>query len=201
MSHLLRAYQTALARRPIQTAALTSAALFAAGDCIAQQAIQRKGANHNPSSTLRMGLYGGCIFGPAATVWFRFLERNVAVNIGRTSQTLIRVGCDQLLFAPMITSVFFSTMAVMEGKSPADKLGESYWTALKANWSLWPAVQTANFFFVPLHMRVLLVNVVSLGWNSYLGFLNMQKKPEEGIVEVVKEVEEGEKKAGAVSQA
>jgi protein Mpv17 len=148
-----------------------------------------------------MGLYGGCIFGPAATLWFRFLERNVAVNVGRTSQTLIRVGCDQLLFAPMITGVFFSTMAVMEGRNPADKLSESYWTALKANWSLWPAVQTGNFFFVPLHMRVLLVNVVSLGWNSYLSFLNMQKKPEEGIVEVVKEVEEGGKKVRVVPQA
>lgn len=51
----------------------------------------------------------------------------------------------------------------MEGSSPQDKLKSSYSTALKKNWTVWPAVQLVNFKLVPLEHRVLVVNVVSLG--------------------------------------
>ncbi|CAF89100.1 unnamed protein product, partial [Tetraodon nigroviridis] len=33
---------------------------------------------------------------------------------------------------------------------------------------LWPPVQIANFYFVPLHHRLAVVQVVAVGWNSYL---------------------------------
>lgn len=59
--------------------------------------------------------------------------------------------------------VFLSSMAIMEGSSPKEKLESTYKTALTKNWMLWPAVQAVNFKFVPLEHRVLVVNVVSLG--------------------------------------
>lgn len=77
----------------------------------------------------------------------------------------------------------------MEGSSPKDKLESTYWQALSKNWMVWPFIQIVNFKFVPLHHRVLLVNVISLGWNCYLSFLNSQggKKVEE-IEEAAQEV-------------
>lgn len=54
----------------------------------------------------------------------------------------------------------------------SDKLNSTYWMALTRNWMLWPWVQLVNFSFVPLNHRVLVVNVVSLGWNCYLSYLN-----------------------------
>lgn len=77
----------------------------------------------------------------------------------------------------------------MEGTSPKEKLESTYWQALSKNWMVWPFIQIVNFKFVPLHHRVLLVNVISLGWNCYLSFLNSQggKKVEE-IEEVAGEV-------------
>ncbi|KAG9980650.1 hypothetical protein KCU78_g21604, partial [Aureobasidium melanogenum] len=45
------------------------------------------------------------------------------------------------------------------------------------NWMLWPFVQAVNFKFVPLQHRVLVVNVVSLGWNCYLSYLNSTGSP------------------------
>ena len=62
----------------------------------------------------------------------------------------------------------------MEGSSPKDKLESTYATALQKNWMVWPFVQAINFKVVPLQHRVLVVNVVSLGWNCYLSFLNSQ---------------------------
>lgn len=86
-----------------------------------------------------------------------------------------RVAADQLLFAPTFIGVFLSSMAVLEGGSPSDKLAKSYVPALTANYMIWPLVQAVNFRFVPLHHRVLFVNVISIGWNCYLSFLNSAK--------------------------
>ena len=61
---------------------------------------------------------------------------------------------------------------MLEGSSPKDKLDKSYRDALTKNWMVWPVIQAVNFRFVPLHHRVLVVNVVSLGWNCYLSWLN-----------------------------
>lgn len=110
-----------------------------------------------------MAFYGGCIFGPAATKWFGFLQKRVVIANSPNLTIMARVAADQCLFATGNLFFFLSTMAVMEGKSPKDKLNQTYTMALKKNWMVWPAVQLANFKFVPLHHRVLVVNVVSLG--------------------------------------
>lgn len=76
---------------------------------------------------------------------------------------LARVACDQCIFAPTILAVFLSTMAMLEGSEPQKKLDTAYKPALTKNWMVWPWVQMANFKFVPLEHRVLVVNVISLG--------------------------------------
>jgi len=63
-------------------------------------------------------------------------------------------------------------MALLEGTSASDKLNSTYWPALSRNWMVWPVVQFINFKYVPLELRVLVVNIVSLGWNCYLSYLN-----------------------------
>jgi len=63
----------------------------------------------------------------------------------------------------------------MEGGSPKEKLEKNYTSALKGNYIVWPAAQAVNFKFMPLEHRVLFVNVVSIGWNCYLSFLNSSK--------------------------
>lgn len=68
--------------------------------------------------------------------------------------------------------VFLSSMAYFEGASPRDRLAKAYLPGMKNNFLLWPWVQAANFKFVPLEHRVLVVNFVALGWNCYLSYLN-----------------------------
>ncbi|KAI9836523.1 MAG: Protein required for ethanol metabolism [Sclerophora amabilis] len=63
-------------------------------------------------------------------------------------------------------------MSLMEGTDPKEKLDKTYKSALAKNWMVWPWVQAINFKFVPLDHRVLVVNVVSLGWNCYLSYIN-----------------------------
>jgi protein Mpv17 len=114
------------------------------------------------------------IFGPAATTWYKFLQHKVVLP-NKNLEIVARVACDQIVFASTNMFVFLSSMAIMEGSSPKEKLDKTYWNALEKNWMIWPFVQTINFKLVPLHHRVLVVNVVSLGWNCYLSFLNSQQ--------------------------
>ena len=102
------------------------------------------------------------VFGPAATTWFKFLQNRI--NLANANATIAaRVLTDQTVFASTNLFCFLSSMAIIEGTSPKDKLDAAYWPALQKNWMLWPAVQAINFKLVPLHHRVLVVNVVSLG--------------------------------------
>lgn len=64
-------------------------------------------------------------------------------------------------------------MAIMEGVDPLEKWKSAFAPAYKANLMVWPFVQGANFAFVPLDLRVLVVNIVSLG-RCFLGTLTFE---------------------------
>jgi protein Mpv17 len=131
---------------------------------MAQQGVEKRGfANQNWARTGRMALYGGCVFGPAATLWYRFLQSKIVIPGRPNLEIVARVLTDQTVFASTNLFVFLSSMAIMEGKDPMKRLEDTYTTGLKKNWMVWPVVQFTNFKFVPLHHRVLVVNIVSLG--------------------------------------
>jgi len=81
---------------------------------------------------------------------------------------LARVGLDQTVFASTNLFCFLSSMALMEGTDPSEKLKSTYWNALSSNWMVWPWIQMLNFKFVPLDQRVLVVNTISLGTSALL---------------------------------
>merc|ERR1711964_22837 len=111
-----------LASRPILTQSVTTAVLFATGDTMAQQLVEKKGLEkHDLARTGRMALYGGAVFGPAATTWFKFLQNKVVLK-NKNAEIIARVACDQTIFASTNLFVFLSSMAIMEGSSPKDKL-------------------------------------------------------------------------------
>lgn len=149
---------------------------------MAQQIVERAGRDkHNYARTGRMALYGGgqfpraqdtyltnthdlftAVFGPVATIWYKFLQQKI--NFRNQNLTIVtRVLADQCVFATCNVFVFLSSMAIMEGSSPTEKLKSTYGTVLAKNWMVWPGVQLINFKFVPLEHRVLVVNIVSLG--------------------------------------
>jgi hypothetical protein len=40
--------------------------------------------------------------------------------------------------------------------------------ALLANWSCWPLAQLINFTVIPLDLRILYVNLLSIAWTAYI---------------------------------
>ncbi|KAF9425259.1 hypothetical protein BGZ94_007694 [Podila epigama] len=61
---------------------------------------------------------------------------------------LRRMVVDQALFAPFGLALMFTSLTFMEGGGIAqvkDKLDQTFMTALKANYTVWPLVQLVNF--------------------------------------------------------
>ena len=160
-------YQTKLAQRPVFTQAVSTCILFGVGDVLAQQVVEKRGmSEHTLARTGRMMLYGGCVFGPGATLWYQFLQRKIVIPGKPNLEIAARVATDQTVFATTNLFLFLSSMSIMEGTDPKKKLEASYWEALKKNWMVWPGAQFLNFKYMPLEYRVLVVNGISIGENS-----------------------------------
>jgi len=91
------------------------------------------------------------------------LEKNVFIKGSNAATAIARTACDQLLFAPVGIATFFTCMAIMEGENPKKRVQEKWAGTLWSNWAIWPAVQVVNFTFVPLNLRLVVVNFVSIG--------------------------------------
>ncbi|KAL0253648.1 protein SYM1 [Cryptococcus tetragattii IND107] len=184
MASLMGKYAAFLTRRPVLGNMISSAVLFATGDVIAQQLIEKKGADHDLPRTARIVTWGGLIFAPTVNLWFRTLER-IPIR-SRWPATFTRVGLDQFGFAPVVLSGFFTAMTFMEGKdfnAAKIKWHESFVPTLQANWMLFIPFQMLNML-IPLQYRLLAVNAVNIPWNAFLSLQNAKgKKIEEKIEE------------------
>ncbi|KAK9764146.1 Protein required for ethanol metabolism [Basidiobolus ranarum] len=175
---LLTFYTRNLVDKPVITRSIVSACLASTGDVIAQQIIEKRGDKHDFFRTLRMGFFGGCIAGPALSIWHPFLDRSVRFK-RKSLATISRVALDQTLYAPFIIGMFFSVQGLLEYRKfelIKQKLDKGYFTALKNNYRIWPIAQLINFWLVPLTHRVLFINLVALGWNTYLSWLNQRTR-------------------------
>ncbi|KAK4687713.1 hypothetical protein P7C73_g2404, partial [Tremellales sp. Uapishka_1] len=148
MSRLLNSYTSFLKRRPMMGNMVSSAVLFATGDCVAQQLIEKKGDKHDFARTGRIIAWGSLVFAPAVTVWFRALEK-LPIK-GKWPATIARVGLDQFAFAPIVLTGFFTTMTLLEGKDMAavkEKWNSAFVPTLQANWMLFVPFQLFNMFY------------------------------------------------------
>lgn len=109
--------------------------------------------------------------GPVFRTWYGILNKYIGSQ-GK-SVAVKKVIVDQFLFAPTFLGIFLSTLGALEGKkfdNIKDDLNKNYLDILKANYSIWPAVQLVNFYVIPLKFQVLCVQTVALFWNTYVSW-------------------------------
>jgi len=137
----------------------------------------------------RMSFFGFCIFGPYLNFYFIALERLVPSTLRFAN--LRKLFVDQPVGASIFCLGFitYNTLApkiVNGSSSSSSELGMGmgstwinvkeairfdFWKMLKANWTVWPAVNFITFRFIPFDYRVAFVNIVSLFWSCLLSFL------------------------------
>lgn len=168
-SKLFAHYKTALVKHPYAVQSVQTGALLWLGDVIAQKGLESK--EYDKMRAARMTAMG-IMIGPSVHVWYLTLERFLGKKKDlRTGLT--KVAIDQLLFAPIVLVVFISTLSTLEGKSLSEiqtKVRAEFKDLIIANYKLWPAVQVINFTLVPVEYRVLFLQVVAVGWNTFLAW-------------------------------
>ncbi|XP_047638370.1 protein Mpv17 isoform X4 [Phacochoerus africanus] len=129
--------------------------LMGLGDVISQQLVERRGLQgHQTGRTLTMVSLGCGFVGPVVGGWYKVLDRLIpgATKVDALKKMLL----DQGGFAPCFLGCFLPLVGTLNGLSAQDnwaKLQRDYPDALITNYYLWPAVQLANFYLVPLHYR------------------------------------------------
>jgi protein Mpv17 len=169
-----RGYTSALEHHPLPVKVTSAAAIFAAGDILAQR-MEREGETpHNASRTGRMVAFGCC-----ATVfvhgWWNVLEPLAARVYCPTSQrlrnTVFKVLCDQSFGAGSFNLMFFAQTSLMEGQGvggAVQRVRDHLWPQMQRHWCFWPWFHLCNFYYNPLHQRVFFQNVALIGWSTLL---------------------------------
>lgn len=107
------------------------------------------------------------------------------------SKTILvaKIYADQFIFSVLYPVFFMMTTGVMldltnnANKRNFSGLSDSFkkaWTNVKnkfiqiyvADCAVWPLVQMANFAFIPAHLQPIFVNIVNIGWNTFLSYVS-----------------------------
>ena len=81
--------------------------------------------------------------------------------------------CDQLLFLPVYVVGIIIVMGVLRFESKTqiqEQISQDYVQIMKTSYQIWPLIQIANFYFVPLKHRILVMNLVGLVYNTYVAW-------------------------------
>lgn len=170
-------YLLLLESNPLATKMWTSGALNAFGDLLAQFLFE-DGKNVDVKRTLTFTFLGAFLVGPALHFWYGILGK--IVTVGGSLGAGVRLGLDQLAFAPVFLATFLSALFAIEGNTDKlpNKLKQDLFPTVVANWKIWVPFQFLNFRFVPANLQVGAANVIALAWNVYLSWASHKKVPE-----------------------
>lgn len=145
-----------------------------------EEADQRVLELHDWWRTLQIGITGLVFNGPISHAWYQLLERVVWARHAVVALA-IKLVLDAAFFSPVAVAGYFTVRAVLEGEGVdgvVARLRLKWLAGVQASWSFWPLANIINFALVPLQLRVLYNNVLSLGWTGFLSHLNAHQLEE-----------------------
>nr|CAD7597229.1 unnamed protein product [Timema genevievae] len=163
-------YQTILTKHPYKVQSIQTSVLMLTGDVMAQRFVEKKKLSDMDGYRSVCFTSIGFAIGPVLQYWYTILERIGGTN-GRAITVVKKVLMDQIIAAPLMLAIVITTITLLFGQDLAGvraKFRQDYLAVLITNYQVWPFVQLANFYFVPLQYRVLLVQTVAIFWNTYL---------------------------------
>ncbi|CAO1305237.1 unnamed protein product [Diamesa hyperborea] len=168
------------------TNTVSAAVLMCVGESVAQKIENSQNLNEKQTfdyDKMKQMFIVGAGLGPIHHYIYLWMEHFMPGNALKT--IVKKLFTDQLIVSPICISQFFYSASLLEGKSLAEStnvLKSKFLTVYITDWSVWPAAQFLNFYFIPLPYRVLYINVMTMFYNCYLCYVKNQKK----VVETIK---------------
>jgi len=150
---------------------ITSFITFGSGDLICQQIekAKNKDKKYDIMRTIMQGSFGSIVT-PYLHLQFCIIMPWLFRGKG-TLNAVKSVAYDQLIGAPIFTSLFFIYLDMSQGKTfnkSVKELEKKLMPTLYMNWKIWPTLMFINFYFVPVAYRVLYSNIAGMFWSAYL---------------------------------
>jgi len=120
-----------------------------------------------------IGSFGLIFTGPALHHWYTLLEKLANGNI------VAKVALDQLIFRPFFLVAIYFYLSLFSGGTTEfirNVRRDLFRVTLNA-WKYWTPMQIINFYWVPLHLRVLFSNLAALLWNIYFSLRTSKPLP------------------------
>lgn len=174
---MLNGFRKLLNKRPMVTQMVASGFIGLTGDAICQFGIEKKKLKeYDLQRGTRFFLIPALLITPVLARWFRILER---VPGSPKTVPLKRVFVDQLCGAPIFNGLFCYSFMFWENldvKQSWENLKNIYLDVLLKSYQFWPFVQLVNFYFIPISLRVIVVQLASILWNCFISYKTQQAK-------------------------
>ncbi|TVU49111.1 hypothetical protein EJB05_00403, partial [Eragrostis curvula] len=194
MRRIWRWYQQCLATHPVRTQVVSSGLLWGLGDSGAQTVTHysappdRRARNPEDEDKefkidwKRVGItssFGFAFVGPVGHYWYEYLDRSIRRRYLPDTFKFVasKVAADDLLFGPLDLILFFAYVGLASGRSVEqvkDDVKRDFLPALVVGETVWPAVQIANFRFIPVRYQLLYVNLFCLLDSCFLSWIEQQ---------------------------
>ncbi|WOK92338.1 BTB/POZ domain-containing protein [Canna indica] len=140
---------------PVLTKSLTAAAIYIAADVSSQIIMLPTSDSFDFLRTLRMAGYGLLISGPSLHFWFNFVSRILPKRDILT--TFKKMALGQAIYGPIITGVFFSLNAALQGSETGAeifaRLKRDLIPALTSGVVYWPVCDFITFKFFAVRLQ------------------------------------------------
>lgn len=198
----------------LTTNTVSSGVLMVAGDLMSQEIEYQQGLMRERYDWWRVGrmFIVGAIQGPMHHYFYGWLDRVYRATNGQNVTKKILY--DQLVMSPACIVAFFYSAGWLEGRTTADCTDElqrkvvrvyvvsvtlttlsifhEYFHCLiyqlQTDWTVWPAAQFINFYYLHPRYRVIYVNFVTMLYNVFLSYIKhdaskvyAEVKPKENI--------------------
>ncbi|XP_018495574.1 mpv17-like protein 2 [Galendromus occidentalis] len=141
-----------------------------------QESFQMKRSSHMAAAGLTTGV--------VTHYWYALLDRWWQ---GRCVKVIAqKVLYDQILFSPVCLTVYFGTVAALEGSSMGEfkeELADKGGTVYVVEWLVWPIAQAFNFYYLPLRYRLAFDTVISFGFDVFTPYIKYRDQRCLGVSE------------------
>lgn len=162
---------------PILTKSVTSACIYTAADLSAQTIARPSSEPYDFLRTARMAGYGMVILGPSLHFWFNFVSKVLPQR--DLLATFKKIVMGQTLYGPVMTVVFFSVNAALQGENVPEigaRLERDVIPTMINGVMYWPICDFITFKFIPVHLQPLVSNSFSYLWTVYLTYMASLEK-------------------------